>query len=264
MYKDGATADDVMQGTVGDCYLMSALCALTKHPELISKLLPWQSGVDPDGRYKVRLCKNGSWQEVTLDDHIPCYSTEKIEDLLDEATKKKLHDMDDEKREATMKKLHEMFLPAFTRSPEHEMWVLLIEKAWAKLHGSYQRIEGGKAGHVMRDLTGAPSERLLTTNQEGAESPKIWAKLREAHEEGWLLATGSRYKDSKAGKIFRKKTGLIPSHAYSILAVVEVDGHRLIKLRNPHGRNEWKGDWSDGSKKWTPKLKEQLGVEEKK
>jgi len=32
-----------------------------------------------------------------------------------------------------------------------------MEKAWAKIHGSFQRIEGGQAHLTMRDLTGAPS-----------------------------------------------------------------------------------------------------------
>jgi hypothetical protein len=33
----------------------------------------------------------------------------------------------------------------------------MLEKAWAKLHGSYARIETGHAHNVMNDLTGAPS-----------------------------------------------------------------------------------------------------------
>jgi hypothetical protein len=38
---------------------------------------------------------------------------------------------------------------------------------------------------------------------------------------------------------------------------------RMLKLRNPHGANEWKGDWSDKSDLWTDDLKDQLGWEEK-
>ena len=33
---------------------------------------------------------------------------------------------------------------------------------------------------------------------------------------------------------------------------------RLVKLRNPWGKGEWKGDWSDDSYKWTNKLKREL------
>ena len=38
---------------------------------------------------------------------------------------------------------------------------------------------------------------------------------------------------------------------------------RLVKLRNPWGKGEWKGAWSDGDHKWSPSLKRQLKVENK-
>lgn len=34
------------------------------------------------------------------------------------------------------------------------------------------------------------------------------------------------------------------------------DGTRLLKIRNPWGNFEWKGDWSDTSDLWTSDLKE--------
>lgn len=40
---------------------------------------------------------------------------------------------------------------------------------------------------------------------------------------------------------------------------MEVDGIKLIKLRNPWGDGEWKGDWSDDSELWTKRMKNATG-----
>ena len=50
--------------------------------------------------------------------------------------------------------------------------------------------------------------------------------------------------------------GLVLGHAYSLIEAVEVtDGNdqiqKLVKLRNPWGKHEWNGDWSDSSPLWT-------------
>lgn len=54
--------------------------------------------------------------------------------------------------------------------------------------------------------------------------------------------------------------GLFGSHAYSVLRAVECNGKRFVIIRNPWGKSEWTGPWSDGSKEWTeewlPALKE--------
>jgi len=50
--------------------------------------------------------------------------------------------------------------------------------------------------------------------------------------------------------------GLIANHCYYILSIHQVDANvRLLKIRNPWGRAEWTGDWSDASNKWTEALR---------
>ena len=44
--------------------------------------------------------------------------------------------------------------------------------------------------------------------------------------------------------------GLHSGHAYSILACVEKNKFRLVQIRNPWGKGEWTGDWSDKSPLW--------------
>lgn len=48
---------------------------------------------------------------------------------------------------------------------KHEIWPMLIEKAYAKLYGSYPNIEGGLVDAAFADLTnGAPDRYDLTSN----------------------------------------------------------------------------------------------------
>lgn len=39
----------------------------------------------------------------------------------------------------------------------YDLWSLIMEKAWAKLHGSYMKMTNGSHADVFRDLTGAPT-----------------------------------------------------------------------------------------------------------
>lgn len=41
--------------------------------------------------------------------------------------------------------------------------------------------------------------------------------------------------------------GIINGHAYSVISVYKYEdkGVKLLKLRNPWGKHEWKGKWSD-------------------
>ena len=216
IFQDRIEPSDIKQGCLGDCYFLSSLSVLAEKPDRIRRLFVTEE-VNEYGIYAVRICKNGEWRQVVVDDFFPCAG----------------------------------ITPAFSNAHGPELWVLLLEKAWAKVHGSYERIEAGFAENVLRDLTGAPSE-VLTHDDE-----QLWEKLLEAEEAGFLMAASAG--QTAASKDLLEEMGLVGNHSYGLLDVreVDVDGEReqLVKLRNPWGDFEWTGDWSDSSSNWTPELK---------
>lgn len=66
------------------------------------------------------------------------------------------------------------------------------------------------------------------------------------------------------GGTWGTRQGIQERHAYSIMEAREIevgDGKkplRLLKLRNPWGKTEWNGAWSDGSKEWTGEMLKKL------
>ena len=125
IFADRIEPSDIKQGLLGDCYFLSVLSVLTERPERIEKLFELSERND-QGIWAVKLYKNGEHREIIMDDYIPCDDGE----------------------------------PCFSAANGNELWVIILEKAWAKLHGSYERIEAGFAHEGMRDLTGAPSYDL--------------------------------------------------------------------------------------------------------
>jgi hypothetical protein len=54
-------------------------------------------------------------------------------------------------------------------------------------------------------------------------------------------------------------SGIVDGHAYSLLNVKTISANgkevKLVQVRNPYGKMEWTGDWSDTSSQWTEDTK---------
>lgn len=147
--------------------------------------------------------------------------------------------------------------PRFARCVNGELWVSLLEKAWAKLFGNYMAIRGGLSIHfTASSLTGAPADHYWHALMEDKEA--LYARIKNADERDHTLMSTSE------GKVVVEGSGLVNYHAYSLLAVYEFEHEgeevRLLKMRNTWGYYEWKGDWSDESPLWTNELRERFGA----
>ncbi|ESQ29931.1 hypothetical protein EUTSA_v10011175mg [Eutrema salsugineum] len=224
LFSGAANPSDVCQGRLGDCWFLSAVAVLTEASRISEVIITPE--YNEEGIYTVRFCIQGEWVPVVIDDWIPCESPGK---------------------------------PAFATSKKlNELWVSIVEKAYAKLHGSYEALEGGLVQDALVDLTGGAGEEIdLRSAQAQIDlaSGRLWSQLLRFKQEGFLLGAGS----PSGSDVHVSSSGIVQGHAYSVLQVREVDGHRLVQIRNPWANEvEWNGPWSDSSPDWSDRMKHKL------
>jgi len=94
--------------------------------------------------------------------------------------------------------------------------------------------------------------------QREIRSLQFWKTLQYYVSEGYLMGCSH-----SANGVMEEQTaqGILLGHAYGILDAQEPEpGIRLICIRNPWGKLEWKGRYSDNSPEWTPSLMKKLNV----
>ena len=236
MFKGAASASTVHQGHLGNCWFISALSIIATRPDILNHLIVAQ--YPQHGLFEFRFFKQGKWVNVIVDDALPF------------------------RADGTL---------LFARShPPGQLWVPLLEKAYAKLHGSYQALSGGEISYALVDLTGGASEYIRLDSSIGENlKKKQWliAKMRQGMAEWWLMGSSFRKSSDQAAGAAGEPEGahgLIAGHAYAILGLQDVVVRggvtTLVKLRNPWGQGEWRGAWADDAPEWDaePRLKQDL------
>ncbi|XP_045702592.1 calpain-12 isoform X2 [Phyllostomus hastatus] len=206
---------DVCQGSLGNCWFLAAAASLTLYPRLLCRVVPPGQGFQDGyaGIFHFQLWQFGHWVDVVVDDKLPV-------------------------REGKL-----MFLRSEQRN---EFWAPLLEKAYAKLHGSYEAMRGGHMNEAFVDFTGGVGEVLYLRQ----DIPGLFLVLRHALAKESLVGATAL---SDRGE-YRTEDGLVRGHAYSVTGTHKVSlgftKVRLLRLRNPWGRVEWTGAWSDSCPRW--------------
>ena len=248
LFSGGTDPDDVRRGVINDGWFLSAVSMLAAAGGVgdgdvdaqVANLFVSQVGADGQPRYNsdvgvygIRLFKNNQWEVVIVDDFFPCMGAE------------------DAENSASNKGSIVGHSDGFKA-----IWVSVLEKAYAKYHGSYEVLQDGFVQHALKELTGAETDCVsLSSASKGAGKQALWNQILRWRRNGYILGCGSHPANVK----FAFDTGIVPEAAYVIYDVRSVDGYKLLRLRNPPGVDEeWKGEWSDKSSCWTTRLKKKL------
>ena len=146
---------DVNQGSLRNSYFLATLSSLAEVPNRVKAMFVTDK-VNSAGIYMVRFFLNGRDTLVVVDDHLPCKQDGK---------------------------------PAFATSLDGEIWVCLLEKAWAKLHGNYFRTEGGLPSFAATHIMGVPTQAHL--HEEVKDTEDFFAMLECADRRNFIMMAAS-------------------------------------------------------------------------
>ncbi|XP_035714193.1 calpain clp-1-like [Folsomia candida] len=187
--------------------------------KLFARVIPsnneWTGSSDYAGVCHFNFFKDGIWENVIIDDRLPTRNGKLIY----------MHSTD-----------------------PTEFWSALIEKALAKLYGSYANLDGNDGiGPAMLNLTGGKVERHYVQEFK-QDLDKLYELISSALSTGEMVGCACTMMD--------RSLGIIGGHAYSITSCETIEFKNgqetaCIRIRNPWGNEvEWEGQFSDNHPVW--------------
>lgn len=240
LFRRHILPSQVAHGSIGDTYLVSAMAALGEDERTLHDLFRHPVSAASGkmeraiGAYWVTVNFNGWWIPVLLDDYLP-------------ATRDG---------------------PEFARCAMdmRRMWVALLEKVYAKIHGSFANIASGDPLEPLAEFTGFPITRYESfwEDAQGGDDT-IYKEMASYSKQGYIQmlctpsdggeAFGNANVTSANPQLEAKyeKMGLRLHHGYVVLQTEDFDdlGIRLLRIRNPWGTGEeWTGAWGKSDARW--------------
>ncbi|GAB6031774.1 Calpain-like cysteine peptidase [Chamberlinius hualienensis] len=215
---DGRSRSDVRQGKyIENCWVVAAAaCFTTASQETFDKVVPPAQSFDPGeycGAFHFNFWNFGEWVNVIVDDRLPTLDG----------------------------KL------AFTHSlSPNEFWGALLEKAYAKLNGSYRNLEFGHAADALTDFTGGVVEQFVFELDDNVYE-SVCSSLKKVFHANSMATLATPSQDKKTVL----KNGLITNHAYSVIGIEDIGLESIdvvaCRLVNPWGEGTvWHCDCVDG------------------
>ncbi|KAM3869258.1 calpain-1 catalytic subunit-like [Diretmus argenteus] len=222
-FVEGASRFDFGQGSVGNCWFLAAIASLTLHKDLLVQVVPLDQNFNKSyaGIFHFRFWRFGKWVDVVIDDYLPTLYGE---------------------------------LLSVRSKTGNEFWAQLLEKAYAKVCGSYDDMNEGNSSEAFKDFSGGVHMSYeLRADHTVSHDAELWTSLSNATKCKSMLFSGTAQKGETVVNTVAH-TGLVDAHAYSITGVTEVQYEifqvKLVRLLNPWGKQEWNGRWSDKSDRW--------------
>jgi hypothetical protein len=225
--SNGIRADDIFQGEIGNCWFMHGASAVAQKPGRLERLF-LNDSLSSNGIYGFQFYILGVPTTVTIDDSLP---------LDDNGTS--------------------VFAGV---SKDGALWGPLLEKAFAKLHGTYESLIAGNPIHSIEVLSGAPASYHSHSSQNASQ---IFNLVKAAFPLDSMVSASSHM--SSGGDSTSSARGIAQSHVYTILGAFEVQNQsgqtvQLYKIRNPWGSEKYTGPYSDkDSTNWDSYLKNAVG-----
>ena len=193
--------NDIRQGLIPCNHLDSALSSLAEKYNLIKRIFKTEYYND-NGIYQIKLCINGEWTTVVIDDYFPCIP---------------------------------LSSPLVTRSQSNELWILILEKALAKVFDCYYNLTCINISDFFLTLTGCPSFSYNIENVQNEEKKEIFNKIKNyVIEKKYLVVAISKMPemDNNMEEQNDDDNSLtVPNFGYTIIDIKTKYKPNLIVLR---------------------------------